>query len=106
MRDPHLTDPSNSATCCFYEKGTAEWSLPEAQMGESVSSSGIRFKSHINAGPLHGQRRCQAVYGDIREHWEADKGGITAVDHTGAGNGTSNYFKRSFLRKQVFENNK
>lgn len=34
------------------------------------------------------------------------KGGITAVDHTGAGNGTSNYFKRSFLRKQVFENNK
>lgn len=46
------------------------------------------------------------VYRDIQEHSEADKGEITDLDHTGAGNGMSNYFKRSFLRKQVFENNK
>lgn len=56
--------------------------------------------------PCTGRGTARQVYGDIPEHWEADKGGITAVDHTGAGNGTSNYFKRSFLRKQVFENNK
>lgn len=56
--------------------------------------------------PRMGGGTARRVCGDIPEPWEADKGGIAAVDHTGAGNGTSNYFKRSFLRKQVFENNK
>lgn len=55
--------------------------------------------------PLHGRRHWQ-VYRDIQVLSEADKGEITELDHRGAGNDVSNYFKRSFLKEQLFENNK
>lgn len=77
-------------------------------MGDFISFSSIKFKSHTNAGPFTWEEvlPSRKVYRDIQEHLEADKGEITELDHTGAGNGMSNYFKRCFLRKQVFENNK
>lgn len=80
----------------------------EAQIGEFISFSGIKFKSHTNAGPFTWEEVLagRQAYRDAQVHSEADKGEITELDHRGAGNGMSNYFKRSFLREQLFENNK